>query len=81
MSVYAKKPISRTKIFIQRESFGEIRNKTALHFTVCGNEEVTLVDPSDVYEKNYHLGQTMDGIWAIDFKERFKSTDPNCPAY
>ena len=42
---------------------------------------MTLVDPSDVYEKYYHLGQTMDGIWAIDFKERFKSTDPNCPVY
>ena len=48
---------------------------------MCGNEKVSLVDPSDVYEKTYMLNNEIDKLWEIDFKLRFKSTDPNCPVY
>ena len=42
---------------------------------------MTLKNSSDFYEKKYFLHQEIEKIWKIDFKERFKSTDPNCPVY
>ena len=73
--------VSPMTIYIQRETFGEVWSKAALHFTVCGNEKISLVKHNKPYEKVYSIFEIIPNFYELDFRSWFKTDDINCPPY
>ena len=73
--------LSTISFYIQKETYGEIRNKTLVHFTVCGNEKVNLVDVKAIFSKKYILGAYIEDFLYEDLIQYFKSDDERCPPY
>ena len=70
-------------IYIQKETYGEVKSKLAVNFTICGAETIKLKKEHEfeTVKRVFEYYGPKEKIMRTEYEKMFWSSNVDCPAY